>query len=78
MSRSIHLYSFIQGSTSFIKLCLKSGFHQLESPLASHSVTTFQIKKRKKRYKIFVFGVYSPQAELQHALREIYPGITSC
>ena len=36
-----------QGSTSFSKLCLKSGFHQLESSLASSSLTVFQTEKKK-------------------------------
>ena len=60
MSLSTHLYSFTQDPTSFIKLGLKSGFHQLESSLAHDSVTTFLIKKRKKHYKRLIFGVYSP------------------
>ena len=72
MSRSTHFYSSFQGSTSFVKLSLTSGFLQLESSLASHFITVFQIKKRKKRYKRLIFGVYSPQEELQHALREIF------
>ena len=38
---STHFYSFTQGSTSFIKLGLKNGFHQLESSLASHPTTIF-------------------------------------
>ena len=75
MGRSTHFYSFAQGSTSFTKLDLKSGFHQLESSLVSHSITTFQIKKRKKHYKRLNFWVYSPQEELQHVLREFFPGI---
>ena len=36
----------VQGSTSFSKLGLKSGFYQLDTSLAFRSIT-FQIKKRK-------------------------------
>ena len=68
-------YSFTQGSTNFITLVLKIGFHQLESSLASHSITNFQIKKRKKSYKRLIFVADSPKEELQHALRDIFPGI---
>ena len=72
MSRSIHFYSFTPGSTSFIKIGLRSGFHQLESSLASHSITIEIKKRKKKRYKRLTFWVYSPLEELQHALREIF------
>ena len=59
----------------FIKLGLKSGFHQLESSLSSYFITSFQIKKRKKRYKRLIFEIYSHQKELQHALRKNFSGI---
>ena len=49
-------YSFTQGSTSFMKLGLRSGFDHLESSIASHSITTFQIKKRKKLTKDLFLG----------------------
>ena len=55
MSRSNHFYSFTQDSTSFVKLDLKNGFHEIKSSLASHPITTFQIKKRKKCCKSFFF-----------------------
>ena len=55
-----------QGSTSFSKLCLKSGLHQLESSLASSSLTVFQTEKKKKRCKILISGIYTPQEELHY------------
>ena len=56
VSRSTHFCLFTQGSTSFTKLGLKSRFHQLESSLASFSITTFQIKPRKlKQLKQYIF-----------------------
>ena len=61
MSLSTHFYSFTQRSTSFIKLDLKSRFHQLESSLVSHFIKTFEIKKKKnnkKGYSLF-WGIFS-------------------
>lgn len=37
----------VQGSPSFNKLGLRSGFHQPDQSLDSHSIATFQIKKKK-------------------------------
>ena len=65
MSRSTNFYSFTQGSTSFIKLGLESRFRSL----ASHFLQHFKLKREKKRYERLIFGVYSPQDGLQHALR---------
>lgn len=64
----------VQGSMCFSKLHLKSGFHQLESSLASHSIAIFPTKKRKKRYKTLTFAIYSPQEKLHYTLREVFPG----
>ena len=68
MGRSARLSAFTQGSTIFTTIGCRSGFQQLESFLASHSIT-LQIKKRKKRYKRLISWVYSPREELQYALR---------
>ena len=35
----------------------------------------FNVIPLKKRYKRFIFGIYSAQKELQHATREIFLGI---
>ena len=56
-----HFYSFTQGCNSFIKLDLKSGFSQLESSLASHSITTFQVKKEKNVRKDLLLGYILPR-----------------
>ena len=50
----------VQGSNSFIELVLNSGFYQIQSSLSSYSITTFQIKKRKKGYMRLISAVYSP------------------
>ena len=58
----IRLHSLMSRFYSFLLICLikalpvllnlvyyKTGFHQLESSLASHSITAVQINKRRKR-----------------------------
>ena len=50
-------------SHQFFKRDLNSEFQQLESFLASHFITAFQIKKRQKRYERLIFGVYFPQED---------------
>lgn len=65
----------VQGSTSYSKLGLKSGYNHFESSLTSHSITMFQTEIRTKRYKALISGIYSPQEELQYAFRELFPGM---
>ena len=65
----------VQGSTSYSKLGLKSGYNHFESSLTSHSITMFQTEIRTKRYKALFSGIYSPQEELQYAFRELFPGM---
>ena len=71
MNHSTHFYSFTQGSTSLIELGLKSGFHQPESSLASHSIKTFQ-KRTKLLRKTYFWGYILSQEELQHTFRQAY------
>ena len=71
-SRSTHFYSFTQGSTSFIKLGLRSGFHQLKLSLAFPPITFQFFLKNATR---LILGVFFPRGELQHAIRKIFPGI---
>ena len=51
----------VQDPTSFRKIGLKSEFHQPKSSLASHSITTFQIKKRKNITKNLFLGYVLPR-----------------
>ena len=44
----------VQDSISFGKFGLKGGFYQLESSLASHFITIFQIKKRENVTRHFI------------------------
>ena len=61
MRRSSHLYSCTQGSTtSFIKLGLKRESYQLESSLASHSITTSKLKREETLQKTYFGGTFSP------------------
>ena len=71
-SRSTHFYSFTQDSTSFIKLGLRSGFHQLKLSLAFPPITFQFFLKNATR---LILGVFFPRGELQHAIRKIFPGI---
>ena len=58
--------------TSFSKLCLKSGFHQLESSLASSSLTVFQTEKKKKTLQdTYFWNIYSPRGTTFYTLREM-------
>ena len=66
------IFRSVQDPASFTKLGLKSGFHQPESLLASHSVTIISNWKRKKRYKTLIPAIYSPQEELHDTFREIF------
>ena len=60
MGRSARLSAFTQGFTICTTIGWRSGFHQLESSLASHSIT-LQIKKRKKTLqKTYFLGIFSP------------------
>ena len=52
-------YSFTQDSTSFIKLGLQIGFHQLEPSLVSHSIAIFKLKKGKNDTKDYFLGILS-------------------
>ena len=45
----------VQGSCSFSKLGLKSGFHQHELSLSSHAIKTFPIKQKKMLREISFF-----------------------
>ena len=56
VSHCTHFYWFAHGSSRFIKRDSKIGFNELESSLASHCITTFQIKKRKKFTKDLFWG----------------------
>lgn len=65
----------VQGSTSYSKLGLKSGYNHFESSLTSYSITMFQTEIRAKRYKTLISGIYTLQQELQYAFRELFPGM---
>ena len=51
----------LQPCTSFSKLRLKSGLHQLESSLAFHSITIVQTEKRKYVIRHLLLGYILPR-----------------
>ena len=64
----------LNGSTTFSKLDLKWGFHQIELDESSRHITTFVTHKGLYRYKRLSFGVNSAPELYQHIIQQVVSG----
>ena len=60
----------LNGSTTFRKLDLKWGFHQIELEEQSRNITTFITHKGLYRYKRLMFGISSAPELHQHTIQQ--------
>ena len=65
----------LKGAKHFIKLDLRSAFHQLELDEESRYITAFRTENKVKQYKRLIFGVNSAPEELQQRLQTILADI---
>jgi len=65
----------MNGSTTFSKLDLKWGYHQLELAPESREITTFVTHAGLYRYKRLLFGVSSASEQYQHEIATVLTGI---
>ena len=64
----------LNGSTTFSKLDLKWGFHQIELEEQSRNITTFMFRKGLYRYKRLMFGISSAPELYQHTIQQVLAG----
>ncbi|XP_032223551.2 uncharacterized protein K02A2.6-like [Nematostella vectensis] len=65
----------LNGSTTFSKLDLKWGFHQIELDEQSRVITTFVTHEGLFRYKRLLFGISSAPELYQHIVQQV---LSSC
>ena len=65
----------MNGSTTFSKLDLKWGYHQLELTPESREITTFAVHSGVYRYKRLIFGVSSASEQYQYEVSRTLAGI---
>ncbi len=65
----------MNGSTTFSKLDLKWGYHQLELTPESRGISTFAVHSGTFRYKRLIFGVSSASEQYQHEIASALTGI---
>ena len=61
----------LNGSSTFSKLVLKWGFHQIELEEQSRNITTFITHKGLYRYKRLMFGIRSAPELYQHTIQQV-------
>jgi len=64
------LVDALNGATTFTKLDLRSGYHQLSLAPESRYITTFATHEGLRRYKRLNFGTNSASESLQHIISE--------
>ena len=69
------IISDLNGATTFSKLDLNQGYHQLELTPESRDATTFSTQDGLWRYKRLNFGVSSASEIFQHAIARALSGI---
>ena len=69
------IISYLNGATTFSKLDLNQGYHQLELTPESRDATTFSTQDGLWRYKRLNFGVSSASEIFQHAIARALSGI---
>ena len=69
------IISDLNGATTFSKLDLNQGYHQLELTPESRDATTFSTQDSLWRYKRLNFGVSSASEIFQHAIARALSGI---
>lgn len=69
------LISSLNGATTFSKIDLKDGYHQLELDEASREITTFSTHVGLRRYKRLNFGINSAAEVFQNTIRQVLQGI---
>ena len=69
------IISDLNGATTFSKLDLNQGYHQLELTPESRDATTFSTQDGMWRYKRLNFGVSSASEIFQHAIARALSGI---
>ena len=64
----------LNGATTFSKIDLRSGYHQLVLDKESRSITTFSTHVGLFRYKRLIFGVNSAAEVFQHTIQAVISG----
>ena len=69
------LFEDMAEATTFSKVDLTAGFHQLLLDEESRSLTTFHTHKGLMRYKRLCFGVTSAPKQFQYAIQQTLQGL---
>ena len=68
----------LNGATTFSKLDLRAGFHQIELDEESRNLTVFATPSGLFRYRRMMFGLSSAPEQYQHIIQQVLSGCPGC